>query len=205
MTHINRGTPLPLGSSLTSQGVNFSLIATSAEYVEILLFEKEDSISPKTIVKLDENHNSGPYWHAEISDLKEGCIYAFRIKQKNNRKNNNYHKKVLLDPCSRGITGWGSYKRENALKTHENTNCCLKSVVCDRKLFNFEDYPRPKHLWEETIIYELHIKAFTESTDKDQSCFKKFLKKFHILKNLVSQQLNYFQFFVLIQLMHRMV
>ena len=99
MTHINKGNPFPLGSSLTSQGVNFSLIATNAEYVEILLFEKEDSISPKTILKLDQNHNTGPYWHAEIKNLFEGCIYAFRIKQKNNGINNNYEKKVLLDPC----------------------------------------------------------------------------------------------------------
>jgi len=106
------------------------------------------------------------------------------VIQKNNEINNNYEKKVLLDPCSRGITGWGSYKRENALKKQENTNSCLKSVVCDRKLFNFKDYPRPKHSWEETIIYELHIKAFTESTDKDESCFKKFLKKIPYLKEL---------------------
>jgi len=182
--HLNKGKPFPLGSSLTSQGVNFSLIATNAEYVEILLFEKEDSISPKSIFKLDQTHNKGPYWHAEIKNLDEGCIYAFRVKQKNNEINNNYEKKVLLDPCSRGITGWGSYKRENALKTQENTNSCLKSVVCDRKLFNFKDYPRPKHSWEETIIYELHIKAFTESTDKDESCFKKFLKKIPYLKEL---------------------
>ena len=68
MTHINKGKPFPLGSSITSQGVNFSLIATNAEYVEILLFEKEDSISPKTILKLDQNHNTGPYWHAEIKN-----------------------------------------------------------------------------------------------------------------------------------------
>ena len=184
MIHLNKGKPFPLGSSLTSQGVNFSLIATNAEYVEILLFEKEDSISPKSIFKLDQTHNKGPYWHAEIKNLDEGCIYAFRVKQKNNEINNNYEKKVLLDPCSRGITGWESYKRENALKTQENTNSCLKSVVCDRKLFNFKDYPRPKHSWEETIIYELHIKAFTESTDKDESCFKKFLKKIPYLKEL---------------------
>jgi len=52
VNNINKGNPIPLGSSLTSQGVNFSLIATNAEYVEILLFEKEDSISPKTILKL---------------------------------------------------------------------------------------------------------------------------------------------------------
>ncbi len=184
MTHIKKGKPFPLGSSLTTQGVNFSLVATNAEYVEILLFEEEDSISPKRILKLDQQHNTGPYWHAEIKNLNEGCIYAFRVKQKNNEINNNYEKKVLLDPCSRGITGWGSYKRENALKTHENTNSCLKSVVCDRKLFNFKDYPRPKHSWEETIIYELHIKSFTESTHKNESCFKKFLKKIPYLKEL---------------------
>ncbi len=184
MIHLNKGKPFPLGSSLTSQGINFSLVATNAEYVEILLFEKEDSISPKSIFKLDQTHNKGPYWHAEIKNLDEGCLYAFRVKQKNNGINNNYEKKILLDPCSRGITGWGSYKRENALKKQENANSCLKSVVCDRKLFNFKDYPRPKHSWEETIIYELHIKAFTESTNEGESCFKKFFKKIPYLKEL---------------------
>ena len=183
MNYINKGKIFPLGSSRTTQGVNFSLIATNAEYVEILLFEKEDSALPKTIIKLNHTHNTGPYWHAEIKNLNEGCIYAFRVKQKYNAINN-YEKKVLIDPCSRGITGWGSYRRENALNEKENTDSCLKSVVCDRKLFNFRDYPRPKHSWEETIIYELHIKAFTESTDKNESCFKKFLKKISYLKEL---------------------
>ena len=88
MIHKNKGKPFPLGSSLTPQGVNFSLIATNAEYVEILLFEKDDSIVPKTILKLDQSHKTGPYWHVEIENLNEGCIYAFRIKQKNNEINN---------------------------------------------------------------------------------------------------------------------
>ena len=70
------------------------------------------------------------------------------------------------------------------VKTQENTTSCLKSVVCERKKFNFKDYPRPKHPWKETIIYELHIKAFTESTEGDESCCKKFLKKIPYLKEL---------------------
>ncbi len=184
MNNINKGKPLPLGSSITSNGVNFSLIATNAEYVEILLFDEDNSVLPRKIFKLDENYCTGPYWHAEIEDLTEGCIYAFKVKQKNNGLNNNYENKVLLDPCSRGITGWDRYKREKTLKKIENINSCLKSVVCKRNLFNFQDYPRPKHLWEETIIYEVHIKAFTEFNDKNLSCFKKFLKKIPYLKEL---------------------
>ncbi len=184
MHHINKGNPFPLGSSITSKGVNFSLIATNAEYIEILLFEKEDSDSPEKIFKLDQRHKTGSYWHAEISNLKEGSIYAYRVKQKNNEINNNFENKVLLDPCSRGITGWTRYKREKTLKTHANMNSCLKSVVCNRDLFNFKDYPRPKHSWEETIIYELHIKAFTESYESDESCFKKFIKQIPYLKEL---------------------
>ena len=184
MTHIYKGNPFPLGSSITPNGVNFSLIATNAEYVEILLFDKEDAVLPKSIFKLDKSNKTGSYWHAEIINQKEGCIYAFRVKQKNNGINNNYETKVLIDPCSRGITGWSKYKRERALKTYDNTNCSLKSVVCDRKLFNFKDYPRPKHSWEETIIYELHIRAFTEFSNTDTSCFKKFLEKIPYLKEL---------------------
>ncbi len=184
MNDIKIGNPLPLGSSITSGGVNFSLIATNAEYIEILLFEKEDAVAPETIFKLDHNHKTGPYWHAEISDLKEGAIYAFRIKQKDNGVNKDYSKTVLIDPCSRGITGWIKYKRKNTLNNSNNIDSCLKSVVCSRKIFNFKDFPRPRHSWQETIIYELHIKAFTQSPNEEESCFKKFLNKIPYLKDL---------------------
>ena len=73
---------LPLGSSITANGVNFSLIATNAEYVEILIYEQENSVLPKTIYKLDHNNSTGPYWQLEIYNLKEGCIYAYRVIQK---------------------------------------------------------------------------------------------------------------------------
>jgi len=181
---IKVGNPLPLGSSITSEGVNFSLVATNAEYIEILLFEKEDAVAPKTIYKLDPTHKTGPYWHAEINNLEEGSIYAFRIKQKDNEINKDHSKTVLIDPCSRGITGWSKYKRKNTLNNIDNIDSCLKSVVCDRKLFNFKDFPRPKHSWKETIIYELHIKAFTQSSNQEESCFKNFLKKIPHLKEL---------------------
>ncbi len=189
MNVINKGTSVPLGSSITNKGVNFCVVATNAELVEILIFEKKDSIKPKVIYKLNQEFKSGPYWHAEIEGLNEGTIYAYRIHQKNNGINKDYSSKVLIDPCARGIIGWENYKRSKSEDPSNNCKSCLKSVVCKREIFNFKEFPRPNHSWEESIIYELHIGAFTEQINikdrrEDKSCFKKFLEKIPYLKDL---------------------
>jgi len=186
---IHKGKLVPLGSTITEVGVNFCLVATNAVLVEILIFEEKNSSKPIHIYTLDEKFKSGPYWHAEIEGLGEGTIYAYRIHQKENGVNRDYSKKILIDPCSRGITGWENYKRGKSTDLSDNVNCCLKSVVCEKEKFNFKEFPRPKHSWEESIIYELHIGAFTENIEltdykKNESCFKRFLKKIPYLKNL---------------------
>ena len=189
MSEINIGKPYPLGSQITPRGVNFSLVAPNAEFVEILIFESEDSLSPIFVHKLDKKFKSGPYWHVEIEGLKEGSIYAYRVHQKENGINTDYSSKVLIDPCSRGITGWKKYKRKDAMDKIDNVKTCLKSVVCDRDKFNFKDYPRPKRLWKESIIYELHVSSFVQEIDSSknkpkESYFKKLLKKIPYLKEL---------------------
>jgi len=184
---INIGQPIPLGSTITENGVNFCIVATHAFLVEILIFEKQNSTKPISVYTLDKKFKSGPYWHAEIKGLGEGTIYAYRIHQKRNGINKDYSKKVLIDPCSRGITGWANYSRGKSIDSSDNIECCLKSVVCEKEKFNFKEFPRPRHSWEESIIYELHIGAFTKtinSADNNESCFQKFLQKIPYLKNL---------------------
>ena len=139
MSEINIGKPYPLGSQITPKGVNFSLVATNAKFIEILIFKNEDSLSPESIYKLDNKLKSGPYWHAEIEGLREGSIYAYRVHQHEDGINRDYSSKVLIDPCSRGITGWDKYNREDAMGKLDNTNTSLKSVVCTRDKFNFKD------------------------------------------------------------------
>ncbi len=188
MPEVNIGKPFPLGSTLTTNGVNFCLAATNAELVEILIFDEEDSISPKFTIELDKRYTSGPYWHAEVNDLKEGTIYAFRIHQKKNNINEDYSKKILIDPCSRGIVGWTTYNRNRSIDKNDNSDCSLKSIVCERDKFDFKKYPRPNHEWSKSIIYELHIQAFTKNLDsleKSQNgCFKKIIQKIPYLKDL---------------------
>ena len=82
MSVINIGKSVPLGSTITDVGVNFSLVATNAIFVEILIFEESNSTKPISIYTLDKRYQSGPYWRAEIAGLGEGTIYAYRIHQK---------------------------------------------------------------------------------------------------------------------------
>ncbi len=189
MSEINIGKPYPLGSEITPKGVNFVLAAPNAKFIELLIFENKDSLFPQFTYKLDSKFRSGPYWHSEIEGLKEGAIYAYRVYQEENSINNDYSSKVLIDPCSRGITGWERYKRNNTRNEVDNINSCLKSVVCKREKFNFKDYPRPKHSWEESIIYELHANSFTHNLDlkndlQEESCFNKLIRKIPYFKEL---------------------
>ena len=109
MIHISKGKPFPLGSSLTSNGVNFSLIATNAEFVEILLFEKEDSISPKSILKLNQNKiksrndlNKTDFLMVDFSDKIKNSDneirYFLRSKMYNNKNvlNKNNKGKLII-------------------------------------------------------------------------------------------------------------
>ena len=71
----------------------------------------------------------------------------------------------------------------------ENITSCLKGVVSERNTFNFNEYPRPNTPWSETIIYELHVDAFThrlKPTDRNnnQGNFLGIIEKLPYLKEL---------------------
>ena len=43
-----------------------------------------------------------------------------------------------------------------------NTSCCLKGVVTERERFDFVAAPRPRHSWQGSVIYELHVGGFSQ-------------------------------------------
>ena len=154
MGAIHKGSPYPLGNSLTKNGVNFSVACPSADYLELLIFQNENDQHPKKVIKLDENHKSDDYWHVEIEGLRSGAYYCYRVVSLDiNKFQRNYSKKLLLDPCARGIKGWEVFDRNCATGQSSNQENCLKGVVTERELFDFKSYPRPNHSWDKTIIY----------------------------------------------------
>ncbi len=186
MRKVLSGSPWPLGSSITSRGVNFSLAAPKAKRIELLLFKKNQQ-KPIEIIPLKEQNRSGDYWHIEIEGLKAGCIYAYRVFENCKNTKRNSSNIELIDPCARAIIGWNNYLRNKKSENIDKENNNLKGVVCERNKFNFNSHPRPKHPWTKTIIYELHIKGFTKNTNielEKKGTFLGLINKIPYLKSL---------------------
>ncbi|MFZ9607927.1 MAG: glycogen debranching protein, partial [Vulcanococcus sp.] len=162
MASIHLGQPWPLGAQATPRGVNFALAAPSATRVELLLFSSGQAPEPEQVVELHAQHRSGDIWHVEVEGIGIGCCYAYRVFGPLLPGRHGYNpSKLLLDPCARAITGWDVYKRVDALGAMPNTARCLKGVVTERDRFDFHAAPRPRHSWQRTLIYELHVGGFS--------------------------------------------
>ena len=167
LSGIHPGSPWPLGNSLTSRGVNFVLAAPGADRIELLLYSNGNDRSPERVIELDgRRHRSGDYWHVEVEGVGEGCCYGYRVFGPLAPGGHGFQpSKVLLDPAARAISGWDVYDRVLATGPSPNAHACLKAVVCERDLFDFQAHPRPRHSWQRTVIYELHVGGFTRRED----------------------------------------
>ncbi len=164
MGKIKVGSAWPLGSSVTPNGVNFSVAAPHAANVELLIFKNENHDYPIKTIALDQNNRSGDYWHIELEGLAEGTLYGYKIY---NDKEKDKGEHLVLDPCARAITGWEKYIRNEKDNNKKGYGHLLKGVVTNRDSFDFESHPRPKHPWNKTIIYELHVGGFTKNPDSN--------------------------------------
>lgn len=164
------GNPYPLGATYDGKGVNFSLFSEHAHGVELCLF---DAHGEETRVRLRERtHNS---WHIYIPSIKPGQRYGYRVygpydPSTGNRFNPN---KLLIDPYACAIDGvikWNNALFAYQIK-HEDKDLSFsetdsapyipKSVVIDR-VFDWQGDTLLKIPIEKTVIYELHVKGFTQ-------------------------------------------
>src|SRR5262245_36300538 len=96
----------PLGATIVSGGVNFSVFSRNAAAMELLLFDREDDDRPAQIVPLDpRTSRSYHYWHAFIPGLQPGQLYGYRARgQFEPSRGMRFDPgKVLLDPYGRGV------------------------------------------------------------------------------------------------------
>jgi glycogen operon protein len=143
---IQAGLPRPLGATWTKRGVNFALFSSSATRVEVCLF---DADSGAELARHDLPARTGDVWHGLIPPRRAGpgAHYAFYVHGPNEpEKGHRFDPTAaLIDPYARRLT--------HALP--------LRSVVTDGAFDWGGDRP-PANPWRDTLVYELHVKGFTQ-------------------------------------------
>ena len=190
--NIGKGQAFPIGASIQRNGVNFSIYSKNSTGIELLFFEGPDANKPNDIIVLDKKRNRTEfYWHIFVAGLKAGQIYAFRVHgpflpDQGHRFD---PKKVLLDPYSKLVVIPKKYQRSPAIEPGDNVNSAMKSVVVDTSTYNWEGDHYPRRSFSETIIYELHVKGFTNHPNSGMDANKRgtyvgLIEKIPYLKDL---------------------
>jgi isoamylase len=149
----------PVGARVVEGGVNFSVFSENADSVELLLFEHATDPSPSKIVPLTRDFH---FWHTFVPGVGAGATYAFRAAGPSAAPFRFDRDKALLDPYARSV-GTSLWDRGRAAEPGENVATSLRATVVDSTAYDWEgDRPLGRPL-DETIVYELHVGAFTGS------------------------------------------
>jgi len=189
---VKTGSSAPLGATVYSDGVNFSVFSKNATLMELLLFDTDNAARPSKIFPLNANrHRTYHYWHMFVPELKPGQIYAYRahgpfVPEHGLRFDG---EKILLDPYGLAVAVPETYDRSAAQRPGDNTAAALKSVVADPHRYDWEGDLPLRRPFAQTVIYEVHVRGFTRHPSSGLAAAKRgtyagLIEKIPYLKDL---------------------
>jgi isoamylase len=163
-----RGTEYPLGATFDGSGVNFSIFSEAAEQVDLCLF---DEAGNESRIQLPEV--SGYCWHGYLAGLRPGQRYGYRIHGpwEPAQGQRCCPAKLLLDPYATSVDGnvqWADAvfpyccdDPDRSSGDADDARFIPKSVVTS-PFFDWRKEHHPDVPLDETILYEVHVKGFTQ-------------------------------------------
>ncbi len=163
------GNPYPLGATLDNKGVNFALFAPGATAIQLCLFDDDGHET-----KIDVIECTHYIWHIYLPKLKAGQLYGYRVDGPYDPLNGLRYNacKVLIDPYAKSIAGpvkWheslfgydiNDPDKDLSFSDVDNAQYVPKSVIIDER-YDWEGDKLPDIPYHKTIIYETHVKGFT--------------------------------------------
>ena len=177
----------PLGATWGPEATNFAVYAPAATSAEVCLVD--DGPEGPVERRLPLTERTLGIWHGAVPGVQPGQRYGFRVdgpwEPDRGRRFN--PKKLLIDPYARAISGeaWlvdevyahvyaapseGERVRAARMRTRDDRDSLpyvpLSVVTNDTFDWGDDDRIRPRHKWTDTVVYELHVKGFTELHDR---------------------------------------
>ncbi|HYC45301.1 MAG TPA: glycogen debranching protein GlgX [Burkholderiales bacterium] len=170
-SRITEGLPDPLGATWDGLGVNFALFSANATKVELCLFNASGT---REIERIPLPEYTDEVWHGYLPDARPGTVYGYRVHgpyapEEGHRFNPN---KLLLDPYAKALVGeleWndalfgyqlGAEGVDLTFDERDSARYMPKCRVVD-PAFTWGRERRPQVPWENTIVYEAHVRGFT--------------------------------------------
>ncbi|MCA9401880.1 MAG: glycogen debranching enzyme GlgX, partial [Candidatus Omnitrophica bacterium] len=196
--HVTPGSIDQLGATVSGRGVNFAVYSKFARQMFLLFFNR-DMDQPTDVIEMfpsDEN-----IWHVFVKEIKPGQLYGLKAAGPYNpfegHRFNEY--KLLVDPYAKAVSdpihnidgllyGYDIHasQKDLVMDKRENMHVMTKCVVVDDG-FNWGDDRPPRIPWEETILYETHVKGFTadpSSRVHEPGTYMGLIEKIPYLKSL---------------------
>ncbi|GHA74381.1 glycogen operon protein GlgX homolog [Streptomyces termitum] len=172
------GAPTPLGARCRTgpdgtRGTNFALWAGGAEAVELCLFDDDGAETRLPLTELTHE-----IWHGFVPGTGPGQRYGYRVHGRwdpwtGARWN---PAKLLLDPYARAVDGdfalppetyghvrdWPQQHVADTVRDERDSAPHVPKGVVVRDDDDWSDDRRPKTPWQDSVLYELHVKGFTK-------------------------------------------
>lgn len=168
------GSAYPIGTTVKNSGVNFALFSANAEKIELCIFDQQGQQELQRFVLPQCQHN---IWHGFLNGAKAGLVYGYRVygpysPESGHRFN---HHKLLLDPYAKALKGvfkWSDRhfaynvtdpRQDLSFDVRDNADVMVKAIVVDPTA---PLVPRNPIAWQNTVIYEGHVKGLTALNPK---------------------------------------
>ncbi len=166
------GRPFPLGATLEPNGVNFALFSEHGQRAFVCLFDPSRPTRESARYELCER--TAHVFHGLVPNVGLGALYGFRVEgpfqpQNGHRFNVN---KLLIDPYARALHGDVDFKGPiygyplnapdgDLLFSDEDDARSKPKAVVLADDFEWGDDRPPNVHWNDTIIYEAHVRGLT--------------------------------------------
>ena len=165
------GSAYPLGATFDGTGTNFALFSEVAEAVELCLFE-EDAGGEVTETRVELTEVDAYVWHAYLPTVQPGQRYGYRVHGPWDPAGSALQPgKAAARPLRQGDTA-GEIDWDQALfgydfgdpdsRNDDDSGPHMTYGVVINPFFDWEGDRRPAIPYNQTVIYEAHVKGLTK-------------------------------------------
>jgi isoamylase len=156
----SRGFPAPFGTSSHPKGVNFALFSKQAKGVSLCIFDPEIKEPIQEILLNPEENRTGDIWHLFVYNAPKHYHYGYRIDGPYDPSKGSLfdNRHIVHDPYCRQIasrTQWGARGEQDVDS---------RGVIDPLKPFHWGNDKHPSIPHNDLVIYEMHVRGFTQDT-----------------------------------------